>query len=158
VDIFQAVESWSLAIFLRQSIWAYPMVNTLHLLGIALVIGSIVTLDLRVLGFWRKLSPDDLARVLVPVAIAGLCLAAVAGPLLFIVQAKTYAASWLFQVKMVLLIGALANAVFFMRSAAWHRFSGSTQTSAPMTLRAMAVLSLSLWIGVLIFGRLVGYA
>lgn len=158
MDIFQAAEGWSLAVFLRQSIWAYPLVNTLHLLGIAVLIGSIVTLDLRILGFWRNLSAADLARVLVPVAIAGFCLAAVAGPLLFVVQAKTYAATWLFPAKMVLLVAALTNAFFFMRSAAWRRFSGSTLTSAPVMLRVMAVLSLFLWIGVLVLGRLVGYA
>lgn len=158
MEIFQALEGWSLAVFLRQSIWAYPLVNTLHLLGVALLIGSVATLDLRVLGLWRQVAPEGLGRVLARVATAGFCLAVLAGPLLFLVQAKTYAALWLFQVKMILLLLAVTNAAMFMRSAAWRRFCAAPSTVAAFSLRAMAVLSLLLWLGVLTFGRLVGYA
>jgi len=156
VDIFQAIESWSLALFLRGSIWAYPLVNTLHLLGIALLIGSLATLDLRVLGVWRRVPAAGLASVVLPVALAGFGLAVIAGPLLFLVQAKTYAALWLFQIKMALLVLAVVNAIFFMRSVAWRRFRKGGEASAG--LRMSALLSLLLWLGVLVFGRLIGYA
>ena len=152
------MESWTLAVFLRQSIWAYPLVNTLHLIGVALLIGSVITLDLRVLGLWRQVSPEGLGRILARMATAGFVLAALAGPLLFLVQAKTYAGLWLFQVKMVLLVVALTNAAVFLRSTAWRRFCTPPLKTAPLTLRAMAVFSLLLWLGVLTFGRLVGYA
>lgn len=158
MEFFQELQEWSIAVFLRRSIWAYPLVNTLHLLGISLLIGSVVVLDLRILGLWRKVSAGDLGRVLAPVAVAGFCLAVLAGPLLFLVQAKTYAGLWLFQVKMILLVAALANAIVLLRSSAWRQFRHSMLARTPSTLRMMAGLSLFLWLAVLTFGRLVGYA
>ena len=54
---------------LRSSIWLYPLVNTGHVVGIALLFGAIVPLDLRLLGCWASVPLDHLARILIPVAI-----------------------------------------------------------------------------------------
>ena len=63
--------------------WGYAAVNTLHILGIALLVGSIIPFNLHVLGLWRNVPRIMLARVLVPVAATGLVLAVIAGSLLF---------------------------------------------------------------------------
>ena len=159
IEFFQALEALPLAVWLRQSIWVYPLVNTLHLFGIALLIGSVVLLDLRLLGMWRRAPVAMLARVLVPAAVTGFIFAICAGGLLFIVRAADYAPLWLFQVKMALLVLALVNAAAVLVSPAWRRLKREEdQGPTPAGLRILAALSLVLWLGVMTFGRMVGYA
>lgn len=157
--MFEALEALALAKWLRQSLWAYPLVNTLHILGVALLIGSVVALDLRLLGLWRRVRVAALARVLAPLSLAGFALAACMGVLLFIARAADYAPLWLFQVKMALLVLAIVNAVVLLRAPAWRRVAGAgSDGQVPGHLRLLAALSLLLWLSVLSFGRLVGYA
>jgi hypothetical protein len=61
------------------STWLYPLVNAGHIVGIALLFGAIAPLDLRLIGAWNRISLDVFLRILVPVAVAGLGLAACAG-------------------------------------------------------------------------------
>ena len=75
---------------MRSGPWLYPLVNLAHLLGIALLVGAIAALDLRLLGFWPDTPVGSLARITVPVAAAGLALAILTGPALFVVQATEY--------------------------------------------------------------------
>lgn len=149
-EILAALEGTALAASLRGSVWAYPLVNAAHILGIALLVGGIAGLDLRLIGLWRSVPLDMLSRVLVPVAASGLLLAAVAGGLLFIVKAGDYAASSLFRAKMVLLGLGVVNAVSF------HAVRRRTAMSRRLR-RAFGLTSLILWVSVLVLGRLVGY-
>lgn len=150
MEMLAALEGSALALALRGSTWAYPLVNASHILGIALLVGSIVPLDLRLLGLWRQTPLAALARVLLPMAGIGLALAAVSGGLLFAVKATAYAGSTLFLAKMGLLALGLVNAAGqFMR----ERRGGGTGPAA----RLSAAASLAGWVGVLTLGRLVGY-
>ena len=145
-----ALEDWPPVAALRASAIAYPLVNTLHIVGIALLFGAIVPLDLRLAG-WRAdaLPVDRAARLLLPIAKAGLILAATAGLLLFATAARDYAASPLFRAKMVVLALAVTNALL-LRRAAWR----GTRTRRT---RAAGVLSILLWLTVILLGRFVGY-
>jgi hypothetical protein len=137
---------------LRGSVLAYPLVNALHLVGVALLFGAIVPLDLRLAGWRRDTIPvDRLARVLLPVAVAGLLIAACAGLLLFATDARAYAASPLFRAKILLIGVALLNALG-LRAIDWR---GAVASAWPM--RVAGAASLLLWLGVLVLGRLVGY-
>ncbi|MGI8740813.1 MAG: hypothetical protein ACR2KU_14790 [Gammaproteobacteria bacterium] len=98
--MFSELQNSLVAEALRGSTWVYPLVNAAHILGFALLLGAIVPLDLRRLGFWRSVPAATLSRVLTPVAMAGLLIAVSAGSLLFIARAVEYAASGLFQAKM----------------------------------------------------------
>jgi hypothetical protein len=89
---------------LRYSRWSYATVNATHIVGIAVLFGSIVPMDLRLMGWWRSVPIRTLARILIPVAIAGLILAVSAGFLLFSIRAVEYAGTTLFQVKMALVV------------------------------------------------------
>jgi len=82
-----AVEATAAAQYLRASRWGYAAVSGAHILGIALLVGAILPLNLRLLGFWRSIPRANLLRVLVPVAATGLVLAVFTGPLLFSVGA-----------------------------------------------------------------------
>ncbi len=143
---------------LRASRWVYPLVNAAHITGLALLFGAILPLDLRLLGAWREVPLAPLARVLVPVAIAGLVLAAVAGLLLFSVGAVKYAALPLFWVKLVLIAAAVTNALLLRRAPEWTLAQIPELTADPAARLKMAgLLSLGLWLAVILCGRFLAY-
>jgi hypothetical protein len=159
MEILAGLEGSTLAAGLRGSKWVYPLVNAGHIAGIALLFGAIAGFDLRLMGAWRRVPQEALARVLVPVAGTGLCLAAGFGSLLFIVKATEYAASSLFQAKMLMLAIGLANLLAYRllsRRLGWGATSATATTAVPLQ-RLLGALSLSVWLAVLILGRLVGY-
>jgi hypothetical protein len=145
-----AVQAGSVGFGLRNSVWLYPAVETLHIIGFAVLVGAIVTFDLGVL---RMARPGDLgswSRAVLPVARAGFGLAVPMGLLLFTVEATAYAANPAFRVKLLLLGLALANVVLFHVLA-----RGAPRPTA--ALRASAALSLAVWLGVLVCGRMIAY-
>ncbi|MEX2643938.1 MAG: hypothetical protein WD270_10815 [Acetobacterales bacterium] len=150
-EALSALEASALATALRGSTWTYPLVNAGHVLGIALLFGSVVPLDLRLLGLWRGVPPEIAARMLVPVAAAGFALAATTGTLLFVSAAGDYAASWLFRLKLAVLAAALGNVLLFLLA----RPAADTEPTPGQ--RGSALASLTLWAGVIVAGRLVGY-
>ena len=112
-----------------------------HITGIALLFGSIVALDVRMI---RSRGDVDRSRaLLLPVAVTGLTLAIPAGLLLFATDARAYAASPLFQAKIVLITLAIANALWFQVRGRHAAIAG--------------VASILLWLGAIVLGRLVGY-
>src|SRR5512138_707211 len=143
---------------LRASRWVYPLVNTAHVLGIALLVGAIAPLDLRLLGLWRSVPLHLLARVLQPVAAIGLAVAVTAGLLLFAVGATKYAAMPLFLAKLALIAAALVNAVLLRRHPDWvlARVPGLAAEPGPR-LKAAAAFSLVLWLAVILCGRFIAY-
>ena len=144
------IEGWEWVAALRRSPWGYGGVNAAHILGIALLIGSIVNVDLRIVGIWRGDRWREGMAESLPVARAGFALAAVTGAVLFAVGASRYAALTPFLLKMALLVLALLNV------AAFHGMLRRTgeRTAA---LRLSAAMSLLLWIGVLASGRAIGF-
>jgi hypothetical protein len=148
-DLAAAVEASAVASFLRQSRWTYPLVNAAHLLGVALLVGAVVPMDLRLMGLWRGEVPlRSVLRLLQPVAAFGAALAVLTGLLLFSVQAKDYVALRLFGVKLALVAVGLGHAL------AW----GNALDGAPSGRQRLAgALSLVVWVSVLVCGRMLGY-
>jgi hypothetical protein len=143
---------------LRASRWVYPLVNSGHIVGLALLFGAILPLDLRLLGAWRSVPLHHLARVLLPVAMAGLSLSVVTGLLLFSVGAVKYAGLPLFPLKLALIAAAVANALALRRSAAWTLARIPEVTMDPTArLKAAGLLSLGLWLAVILCGRFLAY-
>lgn len=149
------IESSDLSVYLGNSVWIYPMVNAGHILGIALLIGSLIPLDLRLLGFWQHVSLLDLSRVLQPVTRTGLVLAIFCGMLLFATGASQYAVSSLFKVKMALVAAGIANALLLSTSKNWQYALQYNECRAG--IKAQAFFSLLIWVSVLVLGRLIGY-
>lgn len=153
------LEATLVARALRASVWVYPLVNAAHVLGVALLLGAIIPLDLRLLGVWRAVPLAPLWQVLTRSAAVGLALAVVFGTLLFVARATEYAASGLFVAKMVLIMLATANALA-LRAAGVDALLRSTDTAQalPVRIRLAAAISLGAWLTVLTLGRLVGYS
>lgn len=148
-ELWAALEATALATHLRGSRWTYPLVNAGHILGIALLVGSVVPLDLRLLGLWRSIPRETVERLLVPVAAAGLAVAATTGVLLFLVQARDYAALGLFQAKLALIGLATLNA---LAAVGLRRRGGSDRVMV-----GLAAVSLLCWPAALVAGRMLGY-
>lgn len=130
--------------------WAYPALETLHIVGIGLLLGSLVLFELRVWGLGRELPLPALARLALPVSLAGFSLAAAAGLLMFASQPAELLANRFFVWKMGLLLAAGGNAALFHARGGLARLDGLA--------RAQTALSLGLWIAVIICGRWIAYA
>ena len=151
--LFAALEGTALAQTLRSSRWLYAGVNAAHIFGVALLVGSVVPLNLRLLGLWRGVSREAAVRVLAPVAAAGLVLALLTGPLLFSVRARDYSAVGFLQLKLAFI------AVGVLSTLALCRAHGFLLRDAPRArLAGHAILSLVCWPGALVCGRLIAFA
>lgn len=138
--------------------WWFPFMESLHVLSLAIMLGAIVMLDLRVLG-WAALrySVSSLNRELVPWSAAAFLIANITGLAMFITRASHHVENPAFQIKMLLLLLAGVNIGFFhfrvLRSVgAWD-----IQSRAPLAARAAAASSLLLWVGVTLAGRWIGH-
>lgn len=157
-DWLAGLEAMALARALRDSVWTYPLVNAGHILGVALLVGSIVPLDLRLLGAWRSVPLAPLWRVLRRTAAAGLVLAMVCGSLLFITRATEYAASGLFISKMAVVGTGTANALALRMIAPDVLLRAQpTADKPPARVQLAGGVSLAAWLAALTLGRLVGY-
>ncbi|KGD86846.1 membrane protein [Achromobacter sp. RTa] len=151
----EQLETLPPAIWLRRSGTLYLLVNAAHIGSIGLLIGSIVPLDLRLLGLLKPGPLAVLAPVLARTAAAGLGLAVLTGAVLFSVQPMEYLGNRAFLVKMGLLAAAALNAWAVRRGQAWARVLD--QGKAGAALRAQAGASLLLWLGCLVAGRWIGF-
>ena len=149
------LEATALATALRNSVWVYPLVNAAHILGVALLVGAAVPLDLRLLGAWRSAALGPLWPILTRMAAIGLTLAAGFGVLLFISRASEYLGSGLFIGKMAAVAAGALNALLVRRQAL--KLTSLGQSKLPMGLRIAAALSMAAWVSALVLGRLIGY-
>jgi len=153
VESFLAsIEASTVAQFLRSTRWSYAAVNGAHILGIALLVGAIFTLDLKLLGLWPRVDRRDLARVLVPVAATGLGLAVSMGLLLFSTRAGEYADITFFRIKIVLAVIGFGTALI-----AHIRHGFLLENAGPHALRTHALVSMTCWLGALVCGRLIAF-
>jgi hypothetical protein len=142
---------------LRFSRWTYASVNAGHIVGIALLFGAIVPLDLRLIGCWRSIPIRTLARILVPVAAGGLMLAIAAGLLLFATRAAEYAVLPLLWLKLTLIVCGIANAMLLRLATQWETSQASVDATLPPRLRAAGALSIALWLSVIVCGRMLAF-
>jgi hypothetical protein len=156
-ETLTAIEALPLAAALRNGRWSYAAVNGAHIVGIALLFGAIVPVDLRLMGFWRSVPIRTLQRILVPVAAFGLVLALAAGALMFSIRASEYAIKTVFQIKLALIVCAIANTLLLRRAAQWEASQDAVNTTPPMRLRLAGALSITLWLAVIACGRTIAF-
>lgn len=135
---------------------AYPLANTLHLLGLVMLVGGIGIVDLRLAGLFRALAPEPLSRALTPVALAGLALMLPTGAIMFAADAGALVASPVFRWKLALIALALVNAAAFR--LLWRRRLGRWDAYPPAAGRVMAAGSILLWLTIGALGRMIAYA
>ncbi len=134
---------------LRTHAWAYPALEVVHIVGIALLLGNLVLLELRVWGRGAALPLKDLARLSLTVALCGFGLAVVSGLLMFATQPQELLSNRVFTLKMLLLMLAGCN-------AAWFHGRGSLVRLDAMA-RAQMLVSTLIWLAVVVCGRWIAY-
>lgn len=146
-----ALEASAPAELLRSSRYAYPLVNAAHILALAALFGSILALDLRLLGLFRAVPTRPLARVLPRVAATGLAFAILTGLALFSVQPFDYLANPVFPLKMALIVLGTGHALLVHRTISWRAVMN--RFPPDRRLRTHAAVSLLIWSGAIVAGR-----
>ena len=140
---------------MRSSPALYPAVEILHIIGFVVLVGSILALDLRLLGLGRAIAIKPMAQLLLPVSRFGFVLAIGMGFLLFSADASHVVKNPAFQAKLLLLAAALINVVI-AHAGSWRHVE-RWGDEAPGAAKATALASLVLWLGVICAGRLIAY-
>jgi hypothetical protein len=131
---------------MKYSTWLYPTVETVHIWGIGMLFGSVVLMDLRVLGLGKALDYSALSRLGIAVSVLGFSLAVITGSMLFITHAADLIASRLFILKMSLIFLLITNAVLLRMRVVINSAT-----------KAQAVISLVGWASVIGLGRWLAY-
>jgi hypothetical protein len=133
----------------------YIFINAAHILGIGLLAGAILPLDLRLLGLFKRFPLALLGPFLSRAAMTGVILAMLSGLLLFCAKAPDYAANPAFLTKMALLATGLANALLLHAHPGWRLALASGQASA--RVRIAAAVSMLCWLSAILAGRWIGF-
>lgn len=155
MDFLDWVEGTWVAGALQRSGDVYMLVNAAHILGIGLIIGAIIPLDLRLLGFFRATPRAVIVPFLTRVAATGLALAILTGLALWSVRPGEYLANAAFRAKAILLCLAALNIIAQHFASGWSRVLRGGEP--PAAVRVRAALSLALWLSVLLAGRWIGF-
>jgi hypothetical protein len=143
---------------IREDTFLFPFLESIHVLAIALVVGSISIVDFRLLGIASKSRPiTELTRLVLPLTWAAFATAAIAGALLFSSNAVKYAHNQFFIAKMALILLAFANMLVFHAITQRNRHVWDGAEMPPWPVRAAGGLSLLIWAGVVACGRWIGF-
>ena len=140
--------------FMR-TMWAWPMMESLHFIGLSLLVGAIAVFDLRLLGVGPRI-PVGAAQALVPCALAGFTVSVLTGATFLLTEPNQYIYNPAFLLKMVFLAIAGLNAAAFSLSTFGRRVVQSAGPTPPAA-RVIAIVSLSLWIAIIVCGRLITF-
>jgi len=151
-----ALETTSLAIWVGESLWAYPALLACHIVGLAIVVGLLSIRDLKLLGFFQEVDIQIFSD-LIPLVIAAFCLNALSGFLLFSSQASYIAGSVPFLAKLICIAVGLSCAFGLQKRRLKLSTDGAEALTPDFLTRTLACVSLSAWAGAIIAGRLIAY-
>jgi hypothetical protein len=150
------LDDTQLSHWIAETTWVYPTLETMHTVGMALLIGSLGLIDLRVLGFKPELPLLETQRLL-PLAWLGFTLNAFSGTLLFVSDSVMFYSSYTFRLKIVLIILGGINAALLGRKVFQPGPSGAAPSAPTVGAKWIAGTSLVFWFGAIIAGRLIAY-
>lgn len=145
------------AVGIRQSLWLYPALEIVHILGIVLLVGAAFLFDLRLLGFSRNLPVSALSKYLLPWSQRGLILIVPSGILLFLTNAQALGVDPVFWIKVSLIMVAALNVYVFHRYVYRPFKRRGASGDLPGMARMCAGISIAVWIAVVACGRLLAY-
>jgi uncharacterized protein DUF6644 len=139
---------------IRNSVWLFPSIEIIHLLALGVLGGTILIINLRLLGVrFRNAPVSDLARELQPWMVGSLVVQLVSGFFLFSSEAEKMYGNWAFRAKMV----SLALAIVFTFTLYRKVTLSEDEQMSPVWSKVVALISLLLWTGVGLAGRAIGY-
>jgi hypothetical protein len=144
---------------MRESgVWTYGIVNLLHILGVASLFGSILALDLRLLGVWRSIPLDAISQPTIPIAATGFVLAATSGIGLLATKATEYVGNPFIYIKFPAILLGLLNVVILHGLPGWKmRKKRELSLKEQRHLAVAGGVSLVCWVTAITAGRMIGY-
>lgn len=156
--LLKSIEGWGLATAIREGLFLFPVFEAIHVIGLAIVFGTILIVDLRLMGVastnrpFQRMAPEILKWTWV-----GFAITVITGALMFTTNASVYYYNTYFRIKMVLLALAGMNMGIFELTTGRMVAKWGDQVPTPSHARTAARVSLAIWIGVIVFGRLIGF-
>lgn len=159
IDLLTWLEGSALGQAVRGAgVWSYAVINLAHILGVATLFGSILLLDLKLLGCFRRTTLAAVSIPTVPMAAAGFALAACSGLCLLATNATEYRGNPFLLLKFGAIFAGLVNVLVMHRLRAWrNRDADGFSASHRVQLRAAGAVSLASWTTALAAGRMIGY-
>ena len=152
------LEQTSVGAGIRESLWLFPAIETVHLLGMAALVGSAAVLDLRLLGWMmRRERVSELAGRLLPWAWAGFAVQVVTGALLFSSEAIKVYTNPAFRLKMLLILLAGVHALVFHWAVYRDVATWDDSAVLPAGAKVSGLVSILLWVGIVAAGRFIGF-
>ena len=158
------LQMWIVSTFARatavstmmKTAWGWPLVESVHFMGLCLLVGSIFLFDLRLLGVGRRI-PIAALHKLIPWGLAGFALTIASGILFVLTEPDQYIYNPAFHFKVFFMMAAGLNAGIFYLTTFRRATAPGAPEDAPRLAKVIAVASLSLWIGVIVAGRLITF-
>jgi hypothetical protein len=139
-------------------VWAYGVVNLVHILGIATLFGSVLAFDLKLMGLWRRVPLTTLERPTLTLAACGFAVAVASGVTLLSTNGSEYAGNPFLPLKFSAIGLGLANLAAAQFLPAWR--ARAVEPHSPrqrLALRVVGATSLACWLGAVAAGRMIGY-
>lgn len=156
MNFIEWIEASSLAEWVRISISGYPMMITLHSVGLAIMVGLALAIDMRLLGKFRSI-PFSSLRTFFTVAWIGFLVNFLSGAALFSSQATLYVTNVPFLIKMAFVLAGAATVGYLQAAVARTGDAQGADSVATGSTRVMAIVSIIVWLGATITGRLIAY-
>ena len=142
----------------RESLWLFPAIETVHLLGMAALVGTITVFDLRLLGWMmRRQRVSELARRLLPWTWLGFALQVVTGTILFLSEAAKVYTNPAFRLKILLIVLAGLHALIFHKIVYRNVATWDEGEVLPVGAKVSGLVSILLWVGIVAAGRFIGF-
>jgi hypothetical protein len=158
LEFCQWLDQTAVGSTIRQSLWLFPAIETVHLLGMAALVGTITVLDLRLLGWampQRRVS--EVTARLLPWAWLGFGVQVVTGVLLFSSEAVKIYGNPAFRLKMLLLLLAGIQALLFQTVVSRKLPTWDDRPALPVMAKVMGMISILLWLAIVTAGRFIGF-
>lgn len=156
--LLKSIEGWSVAAAIRNGLYSFPMLESIHVIGLAIVFGTILIIDLRLLGVASAGRPfQRMAPEILKCTWAGFAIVVITGVLMFTTNATVYYHNTYFRVKMLLLLLAGINMGIFELTTGRRVAKWGELQATPAAARTAAKLSLLLWVSIIVTGRLIGF-
>lgn len=149
VNALLRFEQWTPIVTLKSSVYAYPLLEVLHIIALAIVFGTIVIVDLRIMGRMKQLPLDSLVKAILPYTLCGFVISVITGLTMFTMRISELIANPMFIAKICLLFSVGTNAAIL-------HARGAIDTDNMVT-RLQAALSIFIWLAIIFCGRFIAY-
>jgi putative copper export protein len=158
LPLIQWLNETPISVYLRESELAFPLTEAIHLIGLAISVGAIMWVDLRLIGLtMRRERVSDVVSRMEPWAVCGFAVMFVSGLLLFLGKPENYYNTTAFRIKVLLLPLAGLNVLYFHKSVYPHVGSWDDAEVIPRRAKIVGCVSATLWVVIIVLGRWTAY-